>query len=1416
MVVPIGLLKQYEIKKTKSMKAAKPVEKDNKANKNQSKKQKQKDRVAVPLSEVQVANIQTQKSGDSSTKIGSANPDSNRLGLDGTIAAVPGSQTVYDQGAEIMHKRFQESLIKTGDINHPDTQKMKKGYMATLNVNQVQDYNNIKSENYVPKTSGEQTAVRQIVKNPETSVKTPGEGENETLKKISSQSEASKPVIDQKPKEKAVEIKIPPIKPISSEVNSNSSKKGADKNEVPRPEKAIDDKKSNNKKLNSKTKGEKETKVVIPDDIQSVVTPRMDKAFDSEQAEIAPDAQATINIVGLVAAAQEFRDQGVEARDQVKSQNEAAKTLKNKIKEVEKEIQKSDDDLQKSEDSIESKEALIHKLEKGLETSVKRQQKVEQEVGIYQQEYNKNKTKASDFNNEAKSLLGGSQKHQDPKNADSGNLTRKLNELSTNAGTINQAVSQAGNTTQKLSQEAQQAKGKNTRIQSEIMSSRASILKSKAKLAADTKKNKEAKRELGQLNPRLKQVESQSKKLNQEANALLLDSYIIEHEVIKTQNAYYANMSKVEGRNSLIQKEKDKIQQTPKELNEAERLLVDFTQLKTQDEQVAFLRQLSPDKQNLLRDKFEEVNANYDSDQSEHQSLIDQNVESIRNSQIEVFNNKRKDALQKPLNLVTKNLNRITGLKRLWMSISIAFSDIWNDVTSITWTDVGKFIESIFSPKAWVEAISGSIRGIWDDLTSWKGFSEDPVGMILQKATGIANKVLVIAGVITGILGILTLAAAVGSIFTLGGLAPLAAWLGGATITMGTITFWIGAIALGLNILNGIKNIYDVHTAKTAEVLFKNSGELKSDIANSGMAILAMIGGKASKKGGASIKDLAKRNPKTFGKRMFITARNGIKASIVSIPRRITSVFKKDTWIKAGQNFKAAYKKAKDWVTEPFKKKTTTTPNRNLNQLPFEEQTVPDRMHEQPVRNERSNAKSNIKEEDVKPAPVQENVYEESIFRQDNRPYSPAGSKEGRIKSHINEEGNLTPADKNGSATVSDHVRGSEPMKSKSPYTSFSDEGPGIGKTYGDNVIEVDIKRLEADIAAGKISEVEVLRPEKVQAELQAKIDQAVKRFEESPTPKNQKRVDDAVRDLNNSVRDKEILIKGEIPAEYFNVKSTKNNISKNILPKEDPHTLGNKKTYGLKSKEQNNKISSTQNRTFDESLGPLANQEAQWINESGHWRDTNYGPKPGLAATEQTIATGTVQMELHPNFKNLVGEMEELGYKVTIIEQDFGNIKIDPEVKIRTITQGDEIIRYEKEVILIKEMDYNTILHEHGHVIQIEKIIKEGLNLPTPKGFLRENGNFATTFKGNSNAIKVLEYHNRLKDLSRLKEMKRAGIKVSDTSLKQAQHGVNEYRAEFDKILQKSNYSTSGMSTIKEYIGSIYDEIKQLENKLK
>jgi len=150
------------------MKTANPVEKDSKSNHGQSKNQRQKESVVVPLSEVEM--VSTQKSGDSIVNAGLANPNSNRLNLNNTTAAVHSPQTLYGQGSEIMYDKLQESLSQTGDINHPDTREVEKGYMTTLNVDQVRDYYDLKSGTYVPKTVQEQAVMAQSSKdNSETS-----------------------------------------------------------------------------------------------------------------------------------------------------------------------------------------------------------------------------------------------------------------------------------------------------------------------------------------------------------------------------------------------------------------------------------------------------------------------------------------------------------------------------------------------------------------------------------------------------------------------------------------------------------------------------------------------------------------------------------------------------------------------------------------------------------------------------------------------------------------------------------------------------------------------------------------------------------------------------------------------------------------------------------------------------------------------------------------------------------------------------------------------------------------------------------------------------------------------------------------------------------------------------------------------
>lgn len=141
------------------MKAANTVEKDNKVHHSQNKKQKPQESAVIHLSEVGMT-LQNQKTSNRNI----SNPNSDKITQNGNVLPVHGSQTIYDQGSEVMSRKHEESLAQTGDVNHPETKELEKGYMTTLNTSQAQNYNDLKSGTYLPQTVQEQAAVHQEIK----------------------------------------------------------------------------------------------------------------------------------------------------------------------------------------------------------------------------------------------------------------------------------------------------------------------------------------------------------------------------------------------------------------------------------------------------------------------------------------------------------------------------------------------------------------------------------------------------------------------------------------------------------------------------------------------------------------------------------------------------------------------------------------------------------------------------------------------------------------------------------------------------------------------------------------------------------------------------------------------------------------------------------------------------------------------------------------------------------------------------------------------------------------------------------------------------------------------------------------------------------------------------------------------------
>ena len=160
----------------------------------------------------------------------------------------------------------------------------------------------------------------------------------------------------------------------------------------------------------------------------------------------------------------------------------------------------------------------------------------------------------------------------------------------------------------------------------------------------------------------------------------------------------------------------------------------------------------------------------------------------------------------------------------------------------------------------------------------------------------------------------------------------------------------------------------------------------------------------------------------------------------------------------------------------------------------------------------------------------------DSVTRRDND-FSATTNNKDKKKSYIDEDGTLTPANPDGDITVQQHVRGADPAKGNSQYTSTTavdDVATTTPKDYGNNTIEIDTKRLQQDIDTGKVKDDEILPPQRVQAELQGNIDKAQARYDANPSPTNSDKLQDAKRDLDHAVRDNECLIKGCVPSDYI------------------------------------------------------------------------------------------------------------------------------------------------------------------------------------------------------------------------------------------------------------------------------------------
>jgi LysM repeat protein len=253
-----------------------------------------------------------------------------------------------------------------------------------------------------------------------------------------------------------------------------------------------------------------------------------------------------------------------------------------------------------------------------------------------------------------------------------------------------------------------------------------------------------------------------------------------------------------------------------------------------------------------------------------------------------------------------------------------------------------------------------------------------------------------------------------------------------------------------------------------------------------------------------------------------------------------------------------------------------------------------------------------------------------------------------------------------------------------------------------------------------------------------------------------------------------------------------------------------------------------------------MSSQPGSMESESG-----GFGTKKGQAKNAQTELNGTVSMEQHSDYAKTITGSNELGRRLA--EKATKNLAasgqqgqvIFKEIKynksgnagvsvVEIVDAQGNYLRTEIQLVLVNGMEYRTLLHEKGHLEQLEQLIDSGTgirNLPhefkweqvkqsgakVTKDISSFSGKKLSDVKANEFTHAddaVTEYHQRLKDfIDAKKKLNAAGRAGDPVALKELADGVEYY---------KKQYQKNATPAAKEKLKVLNDQIPELERQYK
>jgi hypothetical protein len=540
-----------------------------------------------------------------------------------------------------------------------------------------------------------------------------------------------------------------------------------------------------------------------------------------------------------------LRDEGLRLRQSAAEMRGNAHALRGNIQMVTSGVGNAEAINAAFHDHSKSRHDAAGQADTGLGISDQKAATVAEQAPGGVEKANEQKAKSADVASESSSLAGesaGQTGDDEEAAAKAQENSGKMNSVASDIGTIDNAVGQAQTAATQLVQDAAEAKKTNAATHAKVADLNTTLAQTDTKLEQMDGQNAAARGQLAALASGPDQMLAEAQALDEQGMQLIETSKDIEARLAATQASYAQAMKSL-----------------PKEEEEPE------TTVQREPEEGAPQPDTSSDAESVAgAGKPEKESKEIDLTENLPEWLTGEKkpTEEERERAYHENENRRKAEIEQIEGANKDGFDKLSQGDKALLALKLTGHNLFGGVSKISWPGWGKVGEGapklvigIFDPRS---ALTGALSGVNMIINASVQFFKQPSwGGLLKLAADIATGITIILGSIVALAGTIAAIMTAISILSFGTLAPICgpviAFCATVMSTVGGWTFWAGMVALGLQALVFLKDLYAASTAKTAAELQKSADAMSADAKNAGNAALQAGMGKLAQFGGRAM-----------------------------------------------------------------------------------------------------------------------------------------------------------------------------------------------------------------------------------------------------------------------------------------------------------------------------------------------------------------------------------------------------------------------------------------------------------------------------------------------------------------------------------------------------------------------------------